>query len=341
MRVLRRGGAGMAVALAATVGLVQPDAGFSLQQESTLTRPDPDGAPTPVRVGMYVVDIEQIENARQQFVVDFVVDLIWRDPRLAGAPGRRSLHEVWHPQASLFNQRGIETLLPEVVAVEPDGSVRYLQRYYGSLAAPFDLRDFPFDTQALPVTLISVVYGPEQVEFVFAPELSGRAERFSVVAWEVGAGVAEEGAYAVSSDSAEHVEYLARIAYVLEARRAVNYYAWKVVLPLVIIVLMSWAVFWVDPKHVGPQLGLSGTSILTLVAFLLSLSSVLPPISYLTRLDVFVYASLSLQFLAFVEALGSTYLAARDSHQLALRMDRTARVFFPSAFLVINLWFWT
>jgi len=330
---------GIAIALA-MLALAAQAAALPAQQDPTLSRPDPEAGPTQVRVGVYVIDIERIDNARQQFAADFVVDLMWSDPRIAAAPGRRSIHEVWHPQAILFNQRGLETLLPEMVEVEPDGRVRYLQRYYGSLASPFDLREFPFDTQELPITILSVVYGPDDVQFVFAPELSGRADQFSVAEWAVGTGEAGIGAYAVASAHGEDVEYLARIDYVFEAQRSRSYYAWKVVVPLVIIVLMSWAVFWVDPKHVGPQLGLAGTAILTLVAFLLSLGVVLPPISYLTRLDYFVYASLSLQFLAFTEALASTYLAARDKHQLALRLDRASRVFFPTAFLAINLWFW-
>ena len=341
MNPLERTLGSIAIALATTVGLTQSAAALSAQQDLTITRPGPADTPTEVRVGIYVVDIEQIDNSRQQFAVDFVVDLIWNDPRLAVSPGRRSLNDVWHPQAYLFNQRGLETLLPQTVDVESDGSVRYLQRYYGSLSAPLDLRDFPFDSQALPITILSIMYGPADVQFVFASELSGRTERFSIVEWQVGTGEAEVGAYAVSSTHDESVEYLARFDYVFEAQRSLNYYAWKVVGPLVIIVLMSWAVFWVDPKHVGPQLALSATSILTLIAFLLSLSSILPPISYLTRLDYYVYASLLLQFLAFAVALASTYLASQDRHSLALRVDRVARLFFPGAFLVINLVFWT
>ena len=338
---LKRSLACAAIVLAATLGLTQPTTASPLQQDATITRPDPADTPTEVQVGIYVVDIEQVDNARQQYAVDFVVDLMWNDSRLANEPGRRSLNDVWHPQVYLFNQRGLETLLPETVDVESDGRVRYLQRYYGSLSAPLDLRDFPFDSQVLPITLVSVVYGPDDVELTFTPGLSGRSERFSIAEWEVGTGEAEAGAYTVSSTHDESVEYLARVDYVFQAQRSLNYYAWKVVGPLVIIVLMSWAVFWVDPKHVGPQLALSATAILTLVAFLLSLSSILPPISYLTRLDYYVYASLSLQFLAFAVALASTYLAAQDNHQVALKVDRVARFFVPGSFLVINLWFWT
>lgn len=190
---LKRNLAGVTVALVAIIGLAQPAAGLAFQQDVTLTRPNAAGPPTQVRVGIYVVDIEQIDNSRQQFAVDFV------------------------------------------------------------LAAPLDLRDFPFDSQALPITILSVLYGPDDVQFVFAPELSGRVEQFSIAEWTVGTGVAEEGVYAVTSDHEDSVEYLALIDYVFEAQRSLSYYAWKVVGPLVIIVLMSWAVFWVDPKHVGPN----------------------------------------------------------------------------------------
>jgi len=177
---MNRNASGVMIAMAATVGLAAPASGLPVQQDATLTRPTAAAGPTEVRVGMYVIDIERIDNARQQYAVDFVVDLLWSDPRLAAAPGRRSINEVWHPQAILFNQRGLQTLLPEMVEVEPDGSVRYLQRYYGSLAAPLDLRDFPFDIQALPITIVSVVYGPDHVRFAFAPELSGRADPQSI-----------------------------------------------------------------------------------------------------------------------------------------------------------------
>ena len=341
MEGIRRRSARTMIAFAATLGLAAPALGSQPRQGSATQRPDADAGPTEVAVAVYVIDIEAVDNAKQQYSADFVVDLIWSDLRLAGAPGRRSVHEVWHPQVILFNQRGVSALLPEMVEVDLDGRVRYLQRYYGSLASPFDLRDFPFDTQALPITLVSIVYGPEEVRFVFASELSGRANRFSIAEWRVGAGEADTGTYAVSSTHSTEVEYLSRFDYVFEAERSRSYYVWKVVGPLVIIVLMSWAVFWVDPKHVGPQLGMSATSILTLVAFLLSLGSILPPISYLTRLDHFVYASLALQFLAFAEALASTYLASKDNHPLALRLDGVSRFLFPAGFLAINLWFWT
>ena len=64
---------------------------------------------------------------------------------------------------------------------------------------------------------------------------------------------------------------------------------------------MSWAVFWVDPKEIGPQLGLAATSMLTLIAFQFAFTGLLPRISYLTRADRFVFSASLLVFLALVE----------------------------------------
>ena len=104
---------------------------------------------------------------------------------------------------------------------------------------------------------------------------------------------------------------------------------------------MSWAVFWIDPSNFGVQIGLASTSILTLVAFLFSLNNILPPLSYLTRMDLFLFFSLALAILAFGEAVVTAVLQARDREALALRIDRWARWLFPAAFGALHLALWT
>lgn len=105
--------------------------------------------------------------------------------------------------------------------------------------------------------------------------------------------------------------------------------------PLIVIVCMSWAVFWIDPDQLGIQIGVASTSILTLIAFLFSLSSVLPPISYLTRMDFFVFSSLVLVFLAFAEAMTTCTLAVKGRMPVGRRIDARARWIFPGTFAII------
>jgi hypothetical protein len=312
------------------------DAKADESQKIGTTRPDPEGTPTEVKVSFYVINIESIDNVGQHYTVDFVLTLSWQDDRLADSPGMMELNEVWNPIAYIFNSREIKKLMPEIVYISDKGNVFYVQRFYGKLTSPFDLKSFPFDEQTLPITFVSMGYGPEEVRFIFDAEHSGRDEKFSISDWDISSGVGKVGVYKGPSPRRKNNMYLfSRVDYEMKAQRFSFFYLWKVVVPIMIIVFMSWAVFWIDPSHFAPQIGLATTSILTNVAFILSLGYVLPPVSYLTKMDYLVYSSLSLVFLAFLEAIITSKLAASGKKKLALRFDRLSRWVFPVLFIIV------
>ena len=100
---------------------------------------------------------------------------------------------------------------------------------------------------------------------------------------------------------------------------------------------MSWSVFWIDPAQLSPQIGLSTSAVLTLIAFQFSLAYMLPRLSYLTRADRFVLGAAFLVFAALAEAVATSYLARRKKEQLANWIDRTARWVFPLGYLSVLL----
>jgi hypothetical protein len=51
------------------------------------------------------------------------------------------------------------------------------------------------------------------------------------------------------------------------ASRNVQHYILKVILPLVLIVMMSWSVFWTEPTNSSAQFSIAVTSMLTLIAY--------------------------------------------------------------------------
>ncbi|RLC67572.1 MAG: hypothetical protein DRH97_04665, partial [Chloroflexi bacterium] len=107
-----------------------------------------------------------------------------------------------------------------------------------------------------------------------------------------------------------------------------------VIIPLVLIIMMSFTVFWVDPKELGPQLGIAATSMLTLIAFQFAINSYLPRIFYLTRMDLLVLGATILVFLALTEAVITSLLAKNNRRELALVVDRCARIIFPATFIL-------
>jgi hypothetical protein len=268
-----------------------------------------------------------------------VVRLKWKDERLAGVKGPIPLNSVWNPNIHIYNLRNVETHFPEVVKISNDGVVEYTQRYYATLSSPLDFSEFPFDQQKLPISLLSFGYTPEQVEMVF--ETAGGSEKFSISDWQieaVGATVSNLSANMFNDGSEEIVR--PKLDYVFSAHRYIQYYWWKVLAPLMLILFLSWAVFWIDPSQVAAQIGVSGTAILTLIAFLFRLENILPPVSYLTHIDHFIFTTLVMVFFSYTEALVSTTFALKGKKDFALKLDKVFRIGYPIIFVAILLIFW-
>jgi hypothetical protein len=123
----------------------------------------------------------------------------------------------------------------------------------------------------------------------------------------------------------------------LDAHRRVGFYVFRIILPLILIVFMSWMVFYIDPSHLEAQVGISATSILTLIAFQFTVGVLLPRIGYLTRMDKFILFSSVLVFLALVEGVMTSALASKGRKELALKFDSWSRVLFPAAFVMLTL----
>jgi hypothetical protein len=305
------------------------------------TRPDPKGVPTKVSVDMYVIDIQSVDNVKQQFTADFVLGVAWKDPRLIETPGdsalvlcRLGLNQVWHPKIQILNKRNVHKRWPETVEVYADGTVLYDQRFYGTFGAPFDLRSFPFDRQVLPISVVSI---REVDEVEFAVVEADRAETFSIADWSIGQGKSGVGVLRVRDELLRGggQVHLPRFHYQFEAQRHTSYYVWKVIGPLTIIIFMSWAVFWIDPAQIAVQVGIATTAILTLIAFLFSLEARLPRISYLTSIDYFIFGSLTLVFLAFLQAILTCSLGLQGNLALARRIDVWSRWVFPISFVLV------
>ena len=294
-------------------------------------RPDADGPPTKVLVSFFMVDLTGISDPDQTLTGDFAVALRWTDPRLAGMEGCEiSLDDIWSPGLEFFNSGRLFLSRPRQVSVGPDGAVRYAQRYYGTMASYHNLQDFPFDDQTFRISLLPFEWTDEDVQLMIDETVTGRRELLNISDWtieNVEAVVRKEFAPARNA-------YVPYYDFLITAERVTGFYLWKVILPLCLIVAMSWCVFWISPELYGPQIGLSATSMLTLIAFTFATTNMLPELGYFTLLDLFIAGATVLVFLALLESLTVTYLVSRDIKGPARRIDFWCRVVFPLVFLV-------
>ena len=298
------------------------------------TRPNAGNAATEVSVGLYLIDVSRVDGADQSFTADLFILLRWHDPRLEGvfeATQRVPLETVWNPRLQILNQRTISTTLPEQAEIAPDGTVITRQRYFGTFSAPLDLHDFPLDKQRFSIRLVVPGFAPGEVRLVaVSADLAGemRSPTFSIADWDLGAIDAGPEPYRVTAGGREISGYL--LAF--DGRRHIGFWAGKAFISVLIIVAMSWIVFWIDPKHVGPRLSVTVTSMLTLIAYRFLLAQMLPRLSYLTRMDYFLIGSTLLVLLAVVQVAATTRAADHDHGRKAARINTHSKWFFPAIF---------
>jgi len=315
--------------------LAAPLASASIPAGVSGTRPNADIGTTEVAVGLYLIDVSRVNGPDQSFTADLFILLRWHDPRLEGvfeATARVPLEDIWNPRLQILNRRDIESTFPEQAEVTPDGTVITRQRYFGTFSAPFDLHDFPLDKQRFSIRMVVPGHGPDEVRLVPASgDLAGdmRGESFSVSDWDLGEIAAHPEPYRVTTAGREISGYVVSF----DGHRHIGFWAGKAFISVLIIVAMSWVVFWIDPKYVAPRLSVTVTSMLTLIAYRFLLGSLLPRLSYLTRMDYFLIGSTLLVLLAVVQVVVTTAAEDKDHSRKAQRINRHSRWFFPAMFV--------
>jgi len=314
------------------------------EMPTVIDRPRAQDGPTQVSVGIWIADITSIDSAQQSFTAEIAVVLRWKDPRLAHTGNgvvRYPLEQVWHPRIAVVNEtNSVSRKFPDLVEVEPDGRVTYRQRYAGAFSQPLRLRSFPFDRQTFRLQFVAVRYRANEVQFVpdqdwidnGLKQAGGIATSIALPDWTIESWNTKSLSYAL----APGFEY-SGYAFEFTASRNAQHYVWKVILPLVLIVIMSWAVFWIDPVTSNSQISIAVTSMLTLIAYRFAIDNQLPRLPYTTNLDAFILMSTVLVFFSFIEVLVTTILENQKRNRLAITIDRSCRVIFPVIFLLASM----
>jgi len=316
----------------------------SAETSAPIERPEAEKGPTQVFVGIWIVDITNIDSAQQNFTADIAVVLRWKDVRLAHTGtglAHYALDQIWTPRVGIANEtNSVVRKFPESAEVEPDGTVLYRQRYVGSFTQPLRLQSFPFDRQDFGIQFVAIRYQPDEVAFVpdenwirdGVPQAAGMSPSVTLADWTVERWDAKASVYTLTP----RMQYS---GYVFEftARRNVEYYILKVILPLILIVMMSWSVFWTEPTNSNTQFSIAVTSMLTLIAYRFAVDTQLPRLPYMTRLDVFFLISTLLVFFSLIEVLVTTVLDNNDQLARAKKLDRYCRVLVPVVFVIASI----
>ena len=308
---------------------------FLLLMPEGLEAQAPDHDVRDIEVKILLLDVEGIDNVAQSFVANLVLVFRWYDPDLAhdGQDSiSKSLNDIWYPRIQILNQQRLVKTFPQTVEILPDGEVIYRQRVWGSFSQPLQLHRFPFDTQRLEFNLADVGFGSREVLLRASPE-TGVSETLTIPDWDLKQWTFETADMKFDRESRS----IPGMVFSLEVKRDGNYFIFKAIMPLVLIVMMSWLVYWIDPSLVASQISVAVTAMLTMIAYRFALAGMIPRLPFLTTLDNFVLASTLMVFVSMVEVVYTAHLSTHDQLDKARMVDRMARWIAPPVYIDLTI----
>jgi len=297
--------------------------------------------PIPVHVGVKLQQITEVDQKAENFGVVATLVLHWRDPALAFDPetvqdrfkvftgdtfsaemSRRG--QIW-PQYTVVNQQGNRWVQNRLVVVLPDGEAAYLERFSTTLQAPdFDFRNFPFDVQKFFLRL--ELLAPEWM-FVLR-EIEGYSQVGDKLGEEEWVVTDFETSFSEGSILNRPVS---RFNFEFSAKRHVEYYAFRIFLPLILIIAVSWILFFL--KDYAKRVDAAGANLLLFIAFNFAISNDLPRLGYLTFLDTLLISAFLVTAVVLILAV---YLRRQDMkgrQTFVAKVDRYVITFYPLAYI--------
>lgn len=311
---------------------------------TTVTEPPNPNGPTIVGVGFFVNDIRGIDPVRDEFQFRGHVRLLWCDPRHAFDPETEGQNELvftgdrieqefkqmWFASGYPVNKVGELSFSERVLRIRHDGTIEQSINVSVPLATHYDLRRFPFDRQTLELQVESYLWNRDQLQFIHDETISGFGDGISIPEWNIEAVNGRVSEVAVMRSDTPFSHYILEI----EIGRTPGFYLWKVFLPLVVIVALSWSVFWMTDERFSARSRISATGVLTIVAYQFVFAENLPRVGYLTLLDQVMIGSFGLLAVTVLESL-LVDRANREDLAKAIRIDRTSRWLFPAVYAVM------
>jgi neurotransmitter-gated ion-channel len=298
----------------------------------SLTRPDPPGTPTLVGLAVQFQDVLALSDVEQTVTADLYLILRWLDPRLADSHRgdgsvdcTASLKPVWTPAIEPENLRSRQRFYDDRFLLNARGIVTLARRLLVRVAQPMDFTDFPFDRHTWTFRVWPVYSNSAELVFYALPGTSG-PEKPTIQGWRIDPPHAET---AITPRS-NRLGTFARFDALLDLRRLPAFYAWKLGLPLLLIGLMAYLVYFIPPAMVPQQIALGMTAILTAVAYMFALNSSLPKIGYMTHADRLFVGVITLAFLSLVKGVVTVALQPGERMPLVAVVDRAGRWLYPT-----------
>jgi hypothetical protein len=305
---------------------------------SPITTAPSEPRPTVVHVGLVIRNLTAIDEVKENWQLTGLLIAKWSNARFRYRSSLRGQHyrdlpsTIWKPSFEVTNEVTPTNLRFVDLYARPDGTVVYAQAFNATLSTDLDLRRFPFDVQLLPLVVQARGDDLDRTILTSDPQDSQLPPQgYAGLAQWVPLSLTERlGTVAGSASRATDVEFA------LKVQRKPKSYILKFIVPLLLLVIISWVTFWLSHEEfkTKDQLQSAVSTLLIIVAFNITASSLLPRTDYITYIDALLFTCFAFVIIAIATIVGTHLLQINHSEQRALLVRRVAGVALPVAFII-------
>ncbi|NJD58809.1 MAG: hypothetical protein C3F13_06790 [Anaerolineales bacterium] len=296
----------------------------------------------PVKVGFKLQQIVNIDQPNEIMYDVGTLKLEWTDPALAFNPDEcncttkiytendfnKFLADVngnW-PDFTFFNQQGNRWTQNRIVEIASNGHATYGERFTTNFQLNFDWTAYPFDKQDFYI-YVDMFY-PED-RYVFVP-----MENFNAIDPENGEDEFVLNGFdtQISTVTSSRIMPTSRFAFHFSAPRHLDYYVFRVFIPILLIIIVSYITFFL--KDYSRRIEIATGNLLLFIAFSFSLGDNYPRMGYLTFMDAIMAITFIINTIVVAMNVYFKWLEQNDQREKADRLEAPMNYIYPLAYLL-------
>eukprot|EP00794_Sanderia_malayensis_P006035 gene6035-6736_t len=290
---------------------------------------------TEVELSFIVLSFGHIREVEMEYEVDLYFLQVWNDLRfnvpsinhenatieLIGS----DIEKIWVPDTIFINSKKSNfhhvTLENRFMTINlTTGEIVYHSRITMTGACNMDLRYYPFDEQTCYIAMES--YGHDNLDIIYKWFTRGCNESCNDVYIHEKNLANFDITMAVKSmeRTTYHTENFSSATGKFVFKRRTPYFILQIYLPCILIVMVSWASFWINEEAVPARAAICVTTILTIITMLGVVNVNMPKVSYVKAIDFYLFVSFIMVFLSLIE-----YILVLNIDSICKRKRRSKR----------------
>jgi|ETNmetMinimDraft_35_1059890.scaffolds.fasta_scaffold37820_1 hypothetical protein len=333
------------------------ESGESLKKTIKKDEIDP---PIDIDLTFWIDDLIDINPKDMQYTAEYYLEFSWIDNRWLELAKQDGLidsscgfkfteidtieYQYWLPDIGLSNKVSVIDMSYEgpernllSAMIDSDNNFYFIRTIHETAVFnnPLDFSQFPFDRHDLVFQIETNAGYYEDFTIVPTDDTHAQADnmldRVMVPEWDI-----QEINFDNSTFFWNEGDPYDNFYYTIPIQRQFYYYVYKLFIPIVLIMIICWSVFWIHSKEIETRLTVTVVSFLTLIAYNYVIVDDIPKIDNLTVFDstillAYLYAALSTLISIYsFQHFNKTSMAFSN-------LDRYSRFLGPLSFVVFVL----